>query len=339
MYSFYPRPKKFSQKRLPNSEKKITRILEEYFGQPVVLFSSGRTALGFYLNYRNFNLYKNTIAIPDFFPDCVLAAIVSHAFPVRGNKPFADALLYYNQYGYQQLNNKITDFAKDYKIIIEDSAHSFFDTRQKKYPRILSFAKFFPVNFGGALILTSQKEKKNILQWRDQQPILSIKKEREVQRFFYDCFAHYNDINPNIALQANISVASSIVQYYIHPLKTTLSNLPQNIQDLKKVAQTRMDYFEYLRDRIFQAQAKKYLSQVDTPPFIIPCYFSENRMILNKLIKQMHSIGINAKVYHIDIKRDQMKPLYTPAVILPCHQEIPWNKIKKMGKILEKYVN
>jgi len=60
----------------------VEAMLEEWFGSPVVLTSSGRGALMLAFGQLGLNRYRNRIAMSPMISTCVVEAVAYHAFPV-----------------------------------------------------------------------------------------------------------------------------------------------------------------------------------------------------------------------------------------------------------------
>jgi hypothetical protein len=328
---YYPQ-EKFIFKHIPNCERIIVDMLEEYWGKYVVLFSSGRSALKAYLFYKGYSLHRHSMSVPKYLSKCVLDAITDFAFP-KWFPDQAHALLYYHQYGYIQNSDSLLELGQKFDIIIEDCAHAFFHRSNLHIPAIVSFSKFFNVGCGGALILDSQQEKEEILAWRDTHLPLSNELENFIQSVF---FANLDPCNQDTDSKNLLTVAYALILYYVRPLNSTLSNLPISYDELLDIKQKRLDCYEILRNNISNKRAKLFLNDVETPPFILPCCFSDHDS-MNNLVREMSELGVQAAVYQIDVNKNQFSPMYEPAVILPCHQNIPYDILKRMGEILKKY--
>jgi len=333
MFSFYPRISRQKFKIGSKSGRPVANVLEEYFQRPVVLFSSGRGAISTYLEFLGYSSYQHTIAVPaKFCPSCVINAVSEYAFPLRVPSP-ADILLYYEQYGFTQRRPAV-NIKKKYKLIIQDSAHSFFDQKRSDFPRILSFQKFFPVGFGGAIILNSEKEKEKLAAFLAGKARLDFKSEQMIQKMN---FAYYSAAAPGPKLTADMAIAYAMVQCYPRPLASTLSLMPQKLSELVKIEKIRTEYFNYLRDSVVDMRAKKFIQGTENPPFIFPGLLTDDYRRRNRLIKKMNQIGLGAKTYHLDENRDELNSHYVPAVVIPCHQLIPWPIIKAAGMILKNF--
>jgi hypothetical protein len=329
--TYYPQ-KKFTFKHIPDCERIVVDMLENYWGRYVVLFSSGRSALKAYLLYKNYNLHRNSISIPKYLSKCVLDAITDCAFP-KWLPDQTHALLYYHQYGYIQNCNFLQNISQRYELIIEDCAHTFFYKSNLGIPSIVSFSKFFNVGCGGALIIDSQQEKDEILALRDSQLSLSVEKEKFVQKGF---FANLKKYNLSKEIITSLPVIYAMILTYIRPLTSTISNLPMTINALMSVRQERLDRFEILKNHIVNKKAREYLKEFQEPPFIVPCCFAEHNL-MHRLIRELSSIDVQGAIYHIDLNKNQFAPMYEPATIIPCHQNIPISTMKRMAEIVKKY--
>ena len=118
-------------------------MLEEWFGSPVVLASSGRGAIKLALREFGLNRYRHRVALPRMISGCVLDAVVQHAFPIdAAGKDEFDLTLLYHQYGFSQLMEPAGP-------TIEDICHAFFAScKTGRRPwrgqmAVFSLSKFF----------------------------------------------------------------------------------------------------------------------------------------------------------------------------------------------------
>ena len=121
------------------------RVFSEWFGAPVVLTSSGRTAISLYLGVTGHERYRHSVAVPRMISACVLDAVIRRAFPVdAARQQAADTTLLYHQYGFMQS-------ARPQGRVLEDISHSFFasaSTGARPWAgdaAVFSLQKFFPL--------------------------------------------------------------------------------------------------------------------------------------------------------------------------------------------------
>jgi hypothetical protein len=331
MVGFYPQTK-FIFDQVPDCENIIVDLLEAYWDKHVVLFSSGRSALKAYLYYKGYQLHRDSMLVPKYLSKCVLDAITDFAFP-KWIPDDTNALLYYHQYGYVQDYHIFNEKRYKYDLIIEDCAHAFFYRSNLNVPAIVSFSKFFDTGCGGALILESQTEKEDIIAWRDSHLPVPLKLEDFIQKVFY---ANVTQCGQSSEDNNLLAIAYSFILNYVRPLASTLSRFPRTIGELMKIKEKRLETYEFIKGNVKNDKARKFLANVETPPFIVPCCF-DDQQLMDKLVKEMSGIGVFAGVYRIEINKNQFIPQYEPAVILPCHQNIPLNTLKQMADILLNY--
>ena len=56
-------------------------------------------------------------------------------------------------------------------------------------------------------------------------------------------------------------------------------------------------------------------------PFLFP-FFAETP-ILHRLKVQMNEIGLASEIYRLDVNRNAENPSLGPALLIPCHQDVP----------------
>lgn len=328
MYSFYAHAPELPCRRDPAAEGRVSAVLEAYYESPVVLFSSCAGALAFYLRHRGFTVRTHRLQLPDFPAACVIGAVGETAFPVD-RRSAADAVLFYPQYGHPQAPLPPPG---RFDLVLGDYAHCFFSPGPAPFVRALSFPKFFPVGFGGALVLTDPAEEKEVRERLAREPETPPELEAQMQRAHFD---YYRRPEPDPELKRRLKIAWAIKQQFVRPLQTTLAGLPQEPAELRKVQERRRRIYETLREALVCPTARSYLAATRDPPFLVPGRFDPDRRALEDLSSRLRAAGFPAPViYHVDVKRNQFDPDYRTALMLPCHQDLREEQLRSAGEIL-----
>jgi hypothetical protein len=310
MAMFYSSPRPI-ERAATLSVRELEAILGEWFGREIVLTSSGRAALLLALTDLGFNRYQHRIKLPRLISGCVLDATIRSAFPVdAASRDAADATLLYHQYGFEQARPPDG-------VVIEDICHRFFETPTTGRRNwagdvaIFSLPKFFGCSsMVGGLILKTSELSNRFRALRDQrEPAPDHRYAGEVFRRDYhrggDELEHVylnRLLNPNIA-------------------SVELGAVP-NRQELQEIGAQRRQRIV----RLLQAKGNNlpegWLALLERSlPFLFP-FFAETP-ILHRLRIQMHDIGLASEIYRLDVNRNAESPSLSPALLIPCHQDVP----------------
>jgi hypothetical protein len=69
----------------------------------------------------------------------------------------------------------------------------------------------------------------------------------------------------------------------------------------------------------------------------VPLFGPEER--LRRLDGAMAQIGVSAGRYQIDRRRDALRPVYGPALLLPCHDYIPDDIFVEMEELVRSFAD
>jgi hypothetical protein len=290
-------------------------LLEDWFGAPVVLASSGRGAILLMLREWALNRYASRVAVSRFISACVIDAVVRGAFPVDvATAGGSDAALLYHQYGFTQKRGV-------QGRVLEDICHAFFstaDTGKRNWmgdAAVFSLPKFFPTSsMVGGIITRDQKLAKGLRARRDAHQGEHLVNSREMGEIFR---SRYH------------SGGGALEEIYtarlIDPrvLDTELGGLPSTLKAIRDVGSKRRSVMlELLAATNGQGLPPDWIDLLSQSlPFLFPVCGTEETLARAK--QALLEIGVAVDLYQIDLARDMMAPRYLPMLLIPCHHEIP----------------
>jgi hypothetical protein len=293
------------------SVAELEAVLGEWFDREIVVTSSGRAALLLALTDLRFNRYQHRIKLPRLISGCVLDATIRCAFPVdAASGGAADATLLYHQYGFEQA--RCPD-----GLVIEDICHRFFETSSAGRRTwagdvaVFSLPKFFGCSsMVGGLILKTAELSNRFRALRDQRESASDHQYAgEVfRRDYHRGGDELEHVYLNRLLNPNIASAE-------------LGAVPDR-QGLQEIGAQRRQRI----DRLLQARGNNlpegWLGLLERSlPFLFP-FFAETP-VLHRLKVQMNDIGLASDIYQLDVNRNAESPSLGPALLIPCHQDVP----------------
>jgi hypothetical protein len=305
----------------------LEAILTDWFELPVVLTSSGRSALLLCLTNFGLNRYRDRVAVPRITSACVLDAVIRRAFPIdAAERDDAGVTIFYPQFGVPQKEQDI------HGRIVEDDCHAFFATSTSGARRWLgeaaafSLSKFFSMNtMVGGLVVHNRTEAERLREQRDRHPHRNPRERSriaaELSTFHPDgspsLQAIYLDklINPNVCdddlggAPTSLSAISEIGGKRRKILDRYLRSLPRNFQPL--------DWSEVLQNCL---------------PYVFPLVGDPEQ--LARIDARLSDIGIRAGVYQMDVARRMTAPALVPAVMVPCHEFVPDTVQEEVCRIL-----
>lgn len=273
------------------------RLLTEWFGRPVILCASGRTALKLVLELEGFDRYTDQVRVPPYLSRCVLGAITHHAFPIlRGP---SKGVLVYHQFGFPQITAPKRD------LIVEDLAHAFYATARTGerewvgHAAIFSLTKWFRTNGPcGGIIVATEREADAIRERITAAP--------ELDDETYTWMAH--------AFRTGNGLEAAYELFYkhvrLHP--SALVGMPTSIAEIREIGEQRHQRIQAFRDTV-PDQPEALWTGVSVPwtiPWLAP----------SEALERARD-ALTASIYHIDVARNMNSPRYRPCLLLPAH---PW---------------
>jgi hypothetical protein len=290
----------------------VEALLEQWFGRPVVLTSSGRSALLLCLRELGLQRYEHRVAMPPLTGLCVYDAICRAAFPVDPATDHGpvDATVLIHQYGL---------LLKDRPSgpVIEDICHAFFAgpaTGERDWVgdmAVFSLPKFFRTSgMIGGIVAADCKLADALRQRRNNAPQLGAGQIAADQAAW------------------RIGERAEIEQVYLRALlypacsPDAFGLLPSDCAGLRQVGERRKAVTHALLDAIPTDQLDpEWRAMCATNlPFALPMFGPDT--MLSALIAAARDLGVEAGVYRLGITRTMASRDLSKAALLPCHDQI-----------------
>lgn len=304
------------------SVEDMETILAEWFGAPVILTSSGRSALLITLQELGFERYTHRVALPRLISRCVLDAVIHTAFPVdAAESNVADGTLQYHQYGFIQLTQPAG-------VVIEDIAHAFFSVPEPERPRniaIFSLPKFFETaSMVGGVIVADPSLALRIRKRRDASPIKST-----------DVLAKESSVFRAARIESSAELGLLYAARLLNPRIESgeLGGLPLTISELTEIRRRRRDVMDVLLasgGHIIPAGWTDMLR--DHLPYAFPV--SASKDVLERINRELREAGVESDIYSIDIDRNILNPHYESMLLVPYSHLVPEPTLRDMASIL-----
>jgi hypothetical protein len=304
----------------------VEGLLTDWFGAPVILTSSGRSAILLALTELGFNRYRHRIAIPRLISACVLEALIRRGFPIDvADGSGADATLLYHQFGFPQLGSQAS---------IEDICHAFFASagsgrREWCAPiAIFSLPKFFTTaSMIGGLVVSDDSLFHRLRERRDSTPE-SLRTERawlgEVFRSQYQSGG--KDLEHLFLCR--------LVDPRIYD--DELGSLFHSVDDIIEIGQRRRQISDALLAVAGHTLPPEWQEMLDGAlPFLFPVMGEDTE--LRRIVDAMKEAGIACDIYQIDRRRNMWAPELVPAILLPCHHDVDPATVHDMVSILSRH--
>jgi len=292
----------------------VEAALEEWFGLPVVLTSSGRGALMLAFDHLGLQRYRNRIVITPMISACVLDAVVRHAFPIDAeSNAESDATLVYHQYGFIQT-------VRPPGPVIEDICHSFYagPTSGRRAwlgeLAVFSLPKFFSTSSAvGGLVVHNRALADSVRERRDAEP------ERSVEQQDEEASIHCAPDAPNLAMS----------QMYLSRLLNRqvadreLGGVPKDISEIVIRGRQRGEIIATYCDAVGADSCPNGWHDMlrERLPYFFPVSGEETRLLHAR--SRLREFGVEAEIYSIDVSRNMSSPSFVKMLLLPCHDQIP----------------
>ena len=313
----------------PPSVEAVEALLSEWFGQPTLLFSSGRAACQLLGSELGLQPYQHRITVPRFLSRCILNSLNMNAFPVH--EAGADAVLFYHQYGFRQ---RVTPREA---LVIEDACHCFFSGPQSGVrPWVgqgtaFSLPKFFSIHGpAGALVIQDRQLFRRVQKRRDGQS--AIDPETELWR-------------RKVIVAANsgadthlLEGAYALLTEFPGPDLSALAGFPANIDELNRIGEMRAARLRLLAEGLGDEYPAFLMDLGQDLPYALPYFGDGDRVRLGAIADRLtRELGIHAGLYHLDRRCNLYDPDFQPCVLLPCHQYVPETLLQNAISIIRAY--
>lgn len=285
-------------------------VSNEYY-KDLTPLNSARNALLYILKTKN----VKKIYIPYFLCDVISNMLIKnkvqfkHYYIDTGFQPLLDEKVHDDEYVYivnyygQFSNEKINDLKCEYKRIILDNTHSFFQYPLKDVDTIYSCRKYFGVP-DGAYLSTNTKLNENLCQ--------DVSKERMVHilgRYEGKATEYYDDFQRN-----DLSLSDEPIKY--------MSKLTHNILgaiDYKNIIKSRNRNFNYLQENLSIYNKLKLI--MPEGAFAYPFYIKDGIKVREELSKMKIYIPILWPNVLRNMKSSTIEYEYASNILpIPCDQ-------------------
>jgi hypothetical protein len=308
------------------------KVLSDWFGHPVILLSSGRAGINIALKALGMHRYRSRLRVPPFLSTCVLNAITPFAFPVDIGQN-GDGMLWYHQYGFPQRNAPL------HPNVIEDCAHSFFSTAitgERDWASdvaIFSLPKFFDIEgmAGGIIVRNPELEEELrsiVAEAPDDIPEVRMWMRRIISSAF--------NVEGSAVEKLFVGSAYELLPQFIRADPHDLAGFPASTGEIRAIGHKRRERMEFVVDFFGQKAFPESLlwNYGQIMPFAIPCFSISDEKMREKADHLLKDIGIHAGIYRVDVRRDCRNAEYRPCILLPCHQNIPLNRLEEACTII-----
>lgn len=320
--SFSPRSAAGTERPGPVSVAELEAWLAEWFGRPVVLTSSGRSALLLCFQQLGLERYGSRLAMSPRTAQCVFDAVIRAAFPVdpASDRGRVDATLLIHQYGHL-LHDRPSG------PVVEDICHAFFaspDSGARDWAgdmAVFSLPKFFPLRgMAGGIIAATDSLAADLRKRRDSVPSPD-EAQRAADRASWQS-AGKGMLEP-LYLRALLHPS---------PCPLALAGLPG---DLTSVGSRRADVtstiLATLPEMVLDDDWREMCAT--TLPFALPVFAAQEH--LTTLVARLREKGCETGIFRIDRARKMARPHVQPAALLPCHDLIGGEEVRVMTDVLK----
>ncbi len=308
----------------PASVGNVEALLAEWFEAPVVLTSSGRSALLLAFQDLGLSRYKSRIAMSPKTAACVFDAVIRVAFPVdaaSSDAASADAALVIHQYGHLQKG-------KPAGPIVEDICHNFFASAATgardwlgEYAAF-SLPKFMTTaGMVGGLILRSDAVANRVRALRDE----------FASRDPEDLRHSRAEWRRGRTGQAQAQLAALL---NAKPDPHAIGTFPETLQGVRSFAKIRVTNTEALLAELSQsALPGDWLGMCAASlPFAIPVFGTRQDLAL--LAHRLDPLLDDTSIYAVDLNRSHKNPDFQPALLLPAHNLISATQLRAICREL-----
>ena len=298
----------------------VERLLESWFGRPVVLLSSGRTGLRVLLQAAGFDRYRNRMWVPPFLSRCVMNAVTLNAFPIDQPRG-ADGALLYHQFGFQQVE-------APQGFVVEDLAHAFFGsprTGSRQWlseASIFSLPKFFPVaGLVGGVVTSNRALADEVRALAAATPTASPDVQQWM-RHVYATVVHGEGVDRQ-AESVWIDSVYELLFHHAQPDPLALQGFPLQSAGLSQAGERRAALIDHFLDFFRGTQPSELWTGEPRPiAWALPYFARHGRVGLMRASAALGDLGVEAGIYHIDVRRSMARALYRECLLIPCHQHI-----------------
>lgn len=332
-FNVYPYNRLTGKNRRPLQSTE--RYLSDFWHRPALLFGSARAGLFEIAKFFNFTR-RDHILVPDFMCQAILNILNRVGFPVKSPDEHTRAALVFHQWGYPQKMDEILIEAKKRNlIVIEDCAHSLDSQFQGKTigsfgeAAIFSFPKLLPTYLGGAVVANNQK----LLKYLEQDRQEKQNWKNNLFNLFAFFIAQKSFKEKKCQNWLDLVYLASI--HYPNIKKGVLYRLPPDLNSLLKIQNQRQKNYQFLRDHInSQFLIPEHDKTIKPNPMYLPVFLEPEK--LSQAKQNLLNKKIETEILHFDVNRNLFHPHYQKCLAIPTHQNLPFEIIEMMPKIINK---
>jgi len=309
-------------------------------GPNILYTGTGRAALRIILEHltiKGILANKNSeILIPQWLCQSVAYTLSRFCHPTISVTNNIKALMVYHQYGFPQNMDEICGFCEENNItLIEDCANvyeSYYKTKRLGTfgeASIFSFSKLFPSVLGGALV-TRNKE------------LYEYGKSR-LKDTKYSHVVYWSRLLWEILKDTPFRQMVSDIQEMVYAktdgafrikdisLRAVGYQLKRNIWQRRK--RNYLFVLEYFSDRPEYFQG---LEREGVTPYVAPLFDREDN--LEKMKKKLLENNILTGIYHFDVNRNILDPVFRKCLWIPVHQGLELEDVERICAVVKKAV-
>lgn len=313
------------------------RVLEEYFGRPVVLLNSGRTGIFLALAAYGFERQED-VWVPPWLSSCVLNTISRQGLPTLQRSPRTRAVLIVHQWGYPQRIERILRTARrDNLLVIEDCAFSFDSSYDGNRigsfgdAAVFSFPKVLGSILGGCLVTDDERILGFAENYMRQQDTAFWRWRSKVALAPMALALGTRDGRFNTWVRHWLERCHADFVFCPNPNPYVCKLFPESVAALRETFKARRGNLAVFRSTFGEETYPRSLEEgSDVVPYLIP-WFGPAEAFPN-VVAALQTIGVETGVYHFDVNRDMSASDYRKCVAVPVHQRIT---IKRMREICE----
>ncbi len=319
----------------PASVADVEALLTEWFGAPVLLLASGRTALHLYLQAKGFHRYRQNLQVSPYLAVDVLAAITPSAFPVHLPAE-GDGILFYHQYGFPQRRRPTNS------VVIEDVAHTFFaspSTGARDWAgeaAIFSLPKFFAMGgSAGGLIVHDEALADRIRETVRNTPAAPPGVKDWMRRV--SASPYRGDLAaPEVPF---VGSAYELLLHFVSPEPEDLAGFPASIADIRQIGEARLERVRFFCS-FFDVHGRSpglWSDEEELLPFALPYFGSGKVQALERASVALEEQGVRAGTYHLDVNRNMYETDYQKCLLLPCHQNVSMETFEAICRTVQQH--
>jgi hypothetical protein len=133
-----------------------------------------------------------------------------------------------------------------------------------------------------------------------------------------------------------VGSAYELLSEFIRPNSHDLAGFPTSVGEIRKIGKERRERMELVVDYFGRSAFPESLlwGYEQIVPFAMPCFSIADGKSREKADHLLAEIGVHAGIYQVDVKRDCLNPEYRPCILLPCHQNVPLDRLEKACAII-----